>query len=1404
MELYDLKDNPQNNIFNYKEFVINKKNQNESEKQIDSKIDEILNDNDILQLTSYQDFISKFINPNTQFNRMLLMWNTGSGKCFKKNTPIMLSSGNIKYIQNIKIGDTIMGTNGTIQTVLNLSRGKDIIYKISSKYSDDYYVNSTHILSFKSKYNIKVNVKKRSIIYLDSEFLIIREVKNILNSIDIYDVVTKIEIRNRYINIPILKYIKLSKQIKKYLTPYKEKLIINDLSNNLTDNLNDIYLKGISIVDRKICIRDEYKFSSINNRMYLLAGILDKSDNKFNEKENNKNFSYNNLYDCCKSSSYSSFDSEILESDYINDIKFLSRSLGFEFYKNKIIGKLSIIPTKKKFNDIPIKKTNISITQCKEDRYYGFELDGNNKFLLADFTVVHNSKGALSIANNFKELYEQQRKILGINQYLKEDKHGSQYSTGSIFIMGFTSEIFKKELLSSSYFGIVTENEINEYKKENDKDKLKSLDIRYNKRINNSVYRFFGYKEFYNRLFISDNKTKKIDSYNTHEIIKMINEKTIKINRELLQSFKNSLIICDECHNLYNSLEENNWGLSIQIVLDYYDNINKGLVKCLFLSATPITNNPIEVISVLNLLSEVDNKVKKKDIFKGNQLKKYAELEIKNRLKGKISYIQSNDSEFFPSSSIVGNNTKINGIKLVSCPMSELHFKTYKEFSEKQNSELDKNYDLAHSQEIIFSNKVKSELKYYPISLSLENRYLIDYVIPSPIQKNKGLFNNTEIKKHFNNVKKDFEVQIESKNNYGFLLKGKFMKRDNIKNYSSKYYNMFNKIEDLVINKKGKIFIFHNYVNNSGIVFIQELFKENGIISENANVTSDTLCSICFKSLSSHNSSKNNHEFKAMRYVVVSGDINNNIIENSLTKFNSISNKHGDDYKIIIGSKAIREGFDLKCIRNVLIMHSPDNISTLMQIIGRAVRYKSHEALEQKLRHVDIYIFVSTIPIKSKTYIYSFEELLYQNKLNVYKIIQQIENIFLDVSINKLIDYDINSIYRNSLIHLEKNKTKQDISLNKFIDIKKFNLLTYNNYYMQHEINTIKTFIKRLFLEVSPVFNYTDLLKNVKSFPFNTHINTKILSEESFINALNDLLYVRNNLKFIHNDSITINTFIESLYDTSSSVFYDFNLNEVVIVQQNNYYFLVLLENYKKNIDIDIEEHNTIIEDTIIDLSKYSNKVIDKFEIDKNNFLKKYKYLLKKNNVDVEELLNTKILYNYSISYQNDMLNYLILNINEYPLFKVILGYYYLYNLLKTNISIIKKSPTNPLQSHLNNFLNFSKLIIHNHKLIEKNNSVNKSSNNLLIGFQQEINDYIKFKIKFTNKNKKTDRREEETGIVCLFKEKDEIISIAKQLNINIKKLRKTIICSQIEYKLLENDLIKNEKYFYNVSELSI
>ena len=169
-------------------------------------------------------------------------------------------------------------------------------------------------------------------------------------------------------------------------------------SKKISKNTFALALKKYNLINNKH-IPDDYKINCRDVQLQILAGLLDtdgyydKTGNMFTIIQKNKILS--------------------------DDILFIARSLGFGATQIKMIGSclykgekkegtyyriniygdgLDEIPTqcdrKRAYNRIRNKNplvNEIIVIPIGIDDYYGFEIDGNRRFVLADFTVTHNT-----------------------------------------------------------------------------------------------------------------------------------------------------------------------------------------------------------------------------------------------------------------------------------------------------------------------------------------------------------------------------------------------------------------------------------------------------------------------------------------------------------------------------------------------------------------------------------------------------------------------------------------------------------------------------------------------------------------------------------------------------------------------------------------------------------------------------------------------------------------------------------------------------------------------------------------------------------------------------------------------------------------------------------------------------
>jgi hypothetical protein len=807
-------------------------------------------------------------------------------------------------------------------------------------------------------------------------------------------------------------------------------------------------------------------------------------------------------------------------------------------------------------------------------------------------TGMGKTAGSLSAAFEFIKYYRQQ---FNLTRGMTE--------TPLIFVIGFSKAVFQKELLRRPEFGFIDREEIKERKRlqylaesgsTNDRDALVEYESRLKKRLTKKsrggFFKFLGYKEFFNRLFTFSGEVPD----NEEDILRAVKTGTITINMELVRAFRNSLIICDEIHNVYNSVEINNYGIALRVMFNLFDipelmeefvgnqiaELKHYTLRVIFLTATPINNNPAEIVDLLNLLVPQSRlpqqrKLRKEDFFSDERNLKPGALDsIEKLVRGYISFIRSQDPKYFPERVFAGEPLRIPPsylphrvkgyegkflpyLKFISCPMSPLHYKTYQSV--------------------------------YVDTLPPDGQSLMDLVLPNPglldpkiIAPDLGLYRSKDIKYSLQNASQKWKDQhqidyIKAPEESGAsIITGEFMRLPHLGKYCTKYEAMVKELLDNLKHSRGKVLIVHQLVKMSGVLFIREVLRKNGFIDEASNPTDDTLCSICGVRRSVH---PHTHEFQPARFIMVHGEMDMLTRSRNIDRFNSPENTTGNTYRILLGSKILNEGVDLVAVENIYVMNVPPDIPTLIQIIGRAIRNKSHLALPPERRKVHIRIFISSLPKKAAVSALSYEENKYFEKLMDYIVIQQIERVFhanaidaplfRDVIFNPALQarkrepelgtlyFDVSPVFGKRWIDIVNHKTE--------ISLKSLDTSTFYPFHSTEEIHKIIYTIKRCFLEQSSVWTYQDLWQMVRNPPFEVYVNPALFLEEDFLIALSVLcpsafyrsLTTFADISTAHQQWSRHRRFIDRLFDPDDIKIVRPNMQEYRIFWKNGYFILL-------------------------------------------------------------------------------------------------------------------------------------------------------------------------------------------------------------------------------------------------------
>ncbi len=98
-------------------------------------------------VNAYKIFQSGLNPPDHPVANLMFLGLMGCGKCLSSGTLVLMFDGTLKKVENILIGDLLMGPDSRPREVLSLAHGWDEMYDIIPQNGDAYRVNKSHILS---------------------------------------------------------------------------------------------------------------------------------------------------------------------------------------------------------------------------------------------------------------------------------------------------------------------------------------------------------------------------------------------------------------------------------------------------------------------------------------------------------------------------------------------------------------------------------------------------------------------------------------------------------------------------------------------------------------------------------------------------------------------------------------------------------------------------------------------------------------------------------------------------------------------------------------------------------------------------------------------------------------------------------------------------------------------------------------------------------------------------------------------------------------------------------------------------------------------------------------------------------------------------------------------------------
>lgn len=373
-------------------------------------------------------------------------WPTG---CHARGQEVLMFDGSTKRVEDVEVGDLLMGMDSTPRRVLSLRRGREEMARIVPAKGESFVVNRSHILSLVrtnegvrtdhlSRMGRPKNAAPRDTVYdmTVNDWLAMSKYSKHIHKL------FRVGVEYPEAKLPVDPYFvgaylgdgggttkrtvlytadeemraMVEAEAKKWgltVTVHGEGTCkgyaivqgaaMQRHTNPLTRVLRDL---GLFVPCEEKRVPNEYKSASREQRLQLLAGLIDTDGS----------------LDKC------GYDFVSKSPKLAADVAYVARSLGMAAYvkpaekrdqnsqggtyhRVHISGACHEIPVRIPRKRAPVRvknrdvlRTGFTVELLPEDDYYGFTVDGDHRYLLADFTVTHNSGKTYPPLRAFAEL----------------------------------------------------------------------------------------------------------------------------------------------------------------------------------------------------------------------------------------------------------------------------------------------------------------------------------------------------------------------------------------------------------------------------------------------------------------------------------------------------------------------------------------------------------------------------------------------------------------------------------------------------------------------------------------------------------------------------------------------------------------------------------------------------------------------------------------------------------------------------------------------------------------------------------------------------------------------------------------------------------------------------------------
>ncbi len=408
--------------------------------------------------------------------------------------------------------------------------------------------------------------------------------------------------------------------------------------------------------------------------------------------------------------------------------------------------------------------------------------------------------------------------------------------------------------------------------------------------------------------------------------------------------FGESMFIIDEVHNIKEDTDKDTFSYILDLITKHTT------IKLLMMTATPIFNNCRDFVYLANVLNRNDKRPiieDAKTIFdEQDNFLPTGEQVLMQHLHGYISYVKGENPYTFP-------------------------YRIYPNIKYKHPSETavagSEFYKLQH-------------LKIYPVQLSAyqEQVYLDNVVREDDLLKKSSIASNLLLMTYPDNKTHIDDVMDVDMKLFTCTYRDSEHFFNNLEQYSAKLFTL----QENIKKSHGIVLVYTRYIKD-GVFPIAIALETIGY----NNYSGGNICTNLKKPP------------EVGKYVILNPTIQKST-SSIITFINSKTNKNGDQIKVVIITDASSEGVDFKNMRQIHILDPWWNLNQIEQIIGRAVRLRSHKELEFRYRNAEIFMYTAILKSKLESFDYYLYRGAEKKAINIGKVTRLLKTIAIDCNLN--------------------------------------------------------------------------------------------------------------------------------------------------------------------------------------------------------------------------------------------------------------------------------------------------------------------------------------------------------------------------------------------------------------------